>query len=127
MPVHYVEQLLDEAEVAVAAILGDGFADHDLEVRLPPLAVGTAGADIAAINPDDDRPSGRGSSAWSRGEPSMKKVRSSPSSPSMRAATWCKWLRTVSALSVVPTERTSFSISTVTQNERPKTQTKTIG
>ena len=52
-------EALDEAEVAVAAILGDGFADHDLEVRLPPLALGTAGADIAAINPDDNRPLGQ--------------------------------------------------------------------
>ena len=46
----------------------------------------------------------------------MKEVRSCPSSPSMRVATRCRWLRTVSALSVVPTGRTSLSSSTVTPN-----------
>ena len=34
----------------------------------------------------------------------------------MRVATRCRWLRTVSALSVVPTGRTSLSSSTVTPN-----------
>ena len=43
------------ARGAGGAILGDGFSDHDLEVRLPPLAVRLAGADIAAIESDSNR------------------------------------------------------------------------
>ena len=58
-PLRLFVEALDETEVAVVPVLGDGLADHDLEVPLPPRAIGLTGADIAAINPDDDRSLGQ--------------------------------------------------------------------
>ena len=58
-PPGFVVEALDETEVTVVAILGDGLADHDLEVRLPPHTIGLTSADIATVDPDHDRPLGQ--------------------------------------------------------------------
>ena len=57
-PLRLFVEALDEAEVAVVAVLGDGLADHDLEMPLPPRAARLTSADIATVNPDDHRPLG---------------------------------------------------------------------
>ena len=54
-----VVEALDETEVTVVAVLGDGLTDHDLEVRLAPHTTGLTGADIAAVDSDHDRPLGQ--------------------------------------------------------------------
>ena len=59
-----VVEALDETEVTVVAVLGDGLTDHDLEVRLAPHTTGLTGADIAAVDSDHDRPLGQ----WQPGE-----------------------------------------------------------
>ena len=58
-PLRLFVEALDETEVAVVPSLGDGLADHDLEILLSPRAAGLTGADIPAVNSDDDRPLGQ--------------------------------------------------------------------
>src|SRR5580693_602320 len=62
-------------------------------------------------------PSGRGCRSHSCSEPSNRLTwRSSPNSRSMRSAVSCRWFRTDSALTKLPTGNTSFSKSAALAN-----------